>query len=149
VAESGRCGDRSPFFQLYPAFARWHAALKAQIRAEGAIDTRTLTHRRRLEIRSYTEAANTPTQGSAADGFKLALVRLWRDRHTMPEARVIGVVHDEMIVEVPRAQAEAAHAWVQQHMEAAMTRVVRGQVPIVAEVTIGQDWAGSPLDGGS
>jgi DNA polymerase-1 len=136
---------RRTFFQMYPAFAQWHATLKRQIRTQGSLETRTLANRRRLDIRSYTEAANTPTQGSAADGFKLALVHLWQDHHTMPDARVIGLVHDEMILEVPTVQAYAASAWVKRHMEDAMTRLVRGQVPIQADVSIGQDWAGTPL----
>lgn len=140
---------RRAFFQMYPAFERWHGDMKRQIRREGSIDTRTLTGRRRLDVREYTETANTPTQGSAADGFKLALARLWQDRQSCPTARVIGVVHDEIIVEAPLHEAEAAKAWLKQHMEAAMTRVVRGKVPIVADVKIGQDWAGTPLEKGN
>ena len=92
---------RQTFFALYPRFHRWHAHLRGAIRQHGSIETRTLAGRRRLGIRSYTEGANTPVQGSAADGFKLALARLYKDRQTHPEARVIGVVHDEILVECP------------------------------------------------
>ncbi len=136
---------RSTFFRLYPAFKRWHAQMRHEIDTHGSLTTRTLTNRRRLDIRRFTEAANTPTQGSAADGFKLALARLWRDRATCPDARVIALVHDEMVMEVPVAQAEQAATWVKWHMEEAMTWVVQGKVPIIADVAIGQDWAGTPL----
>jgi DNA polymerase I-like protein with 3'-5' exonuclease and polymerase domains len=137
---------RRAFFQMYPAFVRWHGDMKRQIRREGGIDTRTLTGRRRLDVREYTETANTPTQGTAADGFKVALARLWRDRQSCPTARIIGVFHDEILVEVPQDDAAVAKAWLQQHMEAAMTHIVKGKVPIVANVQLWQDWAGTPLE---
>ena len=87
---------RQTFFDLYPAFRQWHGRLRRQIQQQGSIETRTLRGRRRLGIRSYTDGANTPVQGSAADGFKLAVAQLYKDRHAHPEARVIGVVHDEI-----------------------------------------------------
>src|SRR5262249_28059570 len=103
------------FFQMYPRIAQWHAALRRRIRQQGQIETRTLTGRRRLHITNYREAANTPVQGSAADGAKLALVYLDRDQQAMPEARVIAFIHDEFILEAPCAIAEDVKAWAVRH----------------------------------
>jgi DNA polymerase-1 len=95
----------------------------------------------------YSAVLNTPVQGTAADGFKLALAHLYANRHEVPEARVVAVVHDEILVECPIPAAQETAAWMKRHMEAAMTEVVGGAVPIVAETTIARDWAGTPLEG--
>jgi hypothetical protein len=55
----------------------------------------TLTGRVRGGV-GYTQARNTPFQGLAADGAKLALWRLVREGY-----RVVGFVHDEVLVELP------------------------------------------------
>ena len=135
---------REAFFRLYPTLRGWQNATGALLRYDGAIDVRTLLGRRRLGITRYTEAVNTPVQGAAADGFKLAMARLYTHRHEAPEARLIMCVHDELVVECPVAQAEEAASWLTRHMEAAMDEVVQGQVPIEVEVQIGRDWAGTP-----
>jgi putative DNA primase/helicase len=133
------------FFELYPKFDTWHTRLDRDIQKRGAIETRTKFGRRRLNITSYRDAANSPCQGSAADGLKLALVRLWRDRDAVPGVRVVGTVHDEIILEAPLEQVDAASRWVEQHMREAMERVVENQVRIVVGVTEGRDWAGTSL----
>jgi DNA polymerase I-like protein with 3'-5' exonuclease and polymerase domains len=98
-----------------------------------------------LNITNYREAANTPTQGSAADGAKLALVYMDHDRHSMPEARVIGFIHDEFVIEAPIDKAQEAAAWAVKHCEDAMRKIVSGKVPIKAKAIIAKDWAGTPL----
>jgi DNA polymerase-1 len=136
---------RQAFFQLYPGIRQWHTATGAVLRYEGAIDTRTLTNRRRLAVTQFTDALNTPVQGTGADGLKAAMAALWQHRAEAPEARLIACIHDELVVECPVEQAEATAQWVQRHMETAMAAIVAGGVPIAAETTIGQDWAGTPL----
>lgn len=60
----------------------------------------TLTGRKRGET-SYCAEKNTPFQGLAADGAKLALYYL--DKAGF---KVVGFVHDEIITEVPQEKAE-------------------------------------------
>jgi P4 family phage/plasmid primase-like protien len=136
---------RQAFFSLYPGIARWHEHLKRRIWDEGSIETRTLTGRRRLGIDWVNDAANSPIQGSAADGAKLAIGWLWQDRARCPTARVVNIVHDELVIECPIEEKEKVATWVKWHMEKAMTRIVNGQVPMVVDVTIAKDWAGTPL----
>jgi hypothetical protein len=57
----------------------------------------TTTGRMRGAV-SYTQARNTPFQGLAADGCKQALWEL-----TKAGYRVVGFVHDEFVIEIPRA----------------------------------------------
>ena len=84
-------------------------------------------------------------QGTGADGLKWALARLFAHRDEAPDARLVAVIHDEIVVECPVEGAAQAAAWLQQHMAAAMTEILHAAVPVVVETTIGQDWAGTPL----
>ena len=87
----------------------------------------------------HTERLNTPIQGTAADGLKAALGLLWQRRDEMPEARVIIACHDEIVVEAPSEQAEAAKSWLVTAMVEGMSRFVKS-VPIVVEATVGSTW---------
>ncbi len=83
-------------------------------------------------------AINTPIQGSAADLIKVAMVRLDRRlRDAWPDAWMILQVHDELVFDVPAAQAEAVAALVREEMEAAMPL----KVPVKVDITIGTTWA--------
>lgn len=80
----------------------------------------------------YTEARNTPFQGLAADGAKLALWEL--DRQGF---RIVAFVHDEIVVEVAD-EAEAARAG--DVMNRAMEQVLFPGVPSAVEWAIGDRW---------
>ena len=78
-----------------------------------------------------------PIQGTAADIMKLAMAAVWkRLRQELPEARLVLQVHDELIVECPEAQAEAAAALLKEEME----RVVTLSVPLTADAHWGKNW---------
>jgi DNA polymerase-1 len=109
------------------------------------METRTLAGRRQLAVKHFTVALNSPVQGSGADGLKLALARLYHHRQEVPEARLIAVIHDEIVAEAPAAVAKQTAAWLARHMTEAVQELVGDTVPIVVETTIGRDWAGSPL----
>ena len=145
LTESEAQQHRGTFFQLYPALRQWHQATGAALQQSQAIETRTLAQRRRVDVAKYTEALNTPIQGTGADGMKSALARLFAHRAEVPDARLIMCVHDEIVAECPQEQAEETAQWLQTHMTTAMAEIVGGAVPVVVETTIGQDWAGTPL----
>jgi DNA polymerase-1 len=71
-------------------------------------------HSKNNNVRQFGErtAVNTPIQGTAADMIKLAMIaiheRLTRD---FPETKMIMQVHDELVFEVPEAQAEEVREW--------------------------------------
>ena len=108
----------------------------------------TLYHRRRelpelrssnFNMRSFGErvALNMPIQGTAADIMKLAMVRVWaRLKRELPQARIVLQIHDELIVECPAQQSEAAQKILQEEM----TGVARLRVPLVAEAHSGSNW---------
>ena len=82
-------------------------------------------------------AMNSPIQGTAADIMKIAMIRV-RDRlkGSGLDARMILQVHDELILEASRADAEAAMALLCEEMENA----VKLSVPLDVEAHIGESW---------
>ena len=78
------------------------------------------------------------THNSSADIIKRAL-RLLHDRLKGTEARVVNVVHDEVVVECPAEGAEEVSAVVKEQMEAAGEEYVRA-VPVKVEASVTDEW---------
>ncbi len=92
-----------------------------------------------FNLRSFGERAamNAPIQGTAADIIKIAMVKVYKAlQEKCPEAKLILQVHDELICEVPQAQAEAVAQILKEEMENA----VELSVPLRADVKIGSSW---------
>jgi DNA polymerase-1 len=132
---------RQRFFTAYAGLRRW----RRETATTQPTETRTMAGRRRLDVKAFTERLNSPVQGTGADGLKWALARLFAHRDEAPDARLVAVIHDEIVAECPIKGAEQTAAWLQEHMAAAMTEILHDAVPVVVETTIGQDWAGRPL----
>lgn len=82
-------------------------------------------------------ALNAPFQGSAADIIKVAMVRL--DRALAEQglaSRLILQVHDELVLEAPENEIEAAQSLVASVMEGAASL----KVHLAVDVGSGQDW---------
>ena len=90
-------------------------------------------------LRAFGErvAMNMPIQGTAADIIKIAMIRTRKAlRDSGLDAKLILQVHDELIVEASRADAEAAAAILKNEMEHAATT----RVPLTVEVAMGESW---------
>jgi DNA polymerase-1 len=137
-AEARRLRDR--FFSVYDGLRRW----QRQARGDEPTDVRTRLGRLRVGVDRRTVRLNTPVQGTAADGLKVALGLLWEQRKRLGSAVPVVVCHDEIVLEC--AADEAAHVAdvLRGLMVRGMQRVVR-TVPVVVEVTICQDWSGTPF----
>ena len=82
-------------------------------------------------------AMNTPVQGTAADLIKLAMVHVYdRLAREVPSAKLLLQVHDELIVEVPFADADAAAKVLHEEM----LGVAQLAVPLTADVNRGETW---------
>ncbi len=92
-----------------------------------------------FNIRAFGERAamNSPIQGTAADIIKLAMVRVSEALQKGGfEARLILQVHDELIIEAPEKEVPAVSALLKQQME----QVISLEVPLVADVSVGDNW---------
>ncbi len=90
--------------------------------------------------RGYAErqAINAPLQGGAADVIKRAMVKLPQAlRKAGLTGRMLLQVHDELLFEVPEAEAEATAALAREVMQGAASL----SVPLVVETGIGHSWA--------
>jgi hypothetical protein len=95
----------------------------------------TLTGRVRGSV-GFTQARNTPFQGLAADGAKLALWALIRAGY-----RVVAFVHDEFLIELPE---DADHTAEARRVEEIMNRGmedVTGDVPVACEYALARRWS--------
>ncbi len=81
---------------------------------------------------------NAPIQGSSADIIKRAL-RLLHDRLKGTEARVVNVVHDEVVVECSEEGAEGFARVVEEAMCAAGEEYVKA-VPVKVESAVTDEW---------
>lgn len=85
-------------------------------------------------------ARNMPIQGTSADIAKLAMVLLHETLRTRyPTARLVNMIHDELVVECDETDAASVGTVVQTAMEDAMRHIVPAVTP-KADVHIGAHW---------
>ena len=134
------------YFATFPGVRKYMDAVVEKARETGFVET--LFHRRRdlpeltssnRNLRAFGErvALNMPIQGTAADIMKLAMIAVWRRlKDDLPQARLVLQVHDELIVECPKADAPEVARILAEEME----RVVTLSVPLTAEAHWGKNW---------
>ena len=135
------------YFESFPAVRDYMDTTVTEARNRGY--TETLFGRRRAipELRSDNprirqagerQAMNAGIQGLAADIFKVALVRI--DRRLTVDglaSRLVLQVHDEVILEVPGSEEDAAAALVAEEMQGAFEL----RVPLEVNLAFGATWA--------
>lgn len=127
------------YFEAYSGIRAWHR--KSGWELKFTDKQRTLCGRRFVwrEPPSFTVFVNRQVQGTAADIAKIALGRL-PSALKGTEAKIIAMIHDEIIIEVPEANADDAAIILQRTMETSGNEVLR-TVPVVAEARIADNWA--------
>ena len=81
---------------------------------------------------------NTPIQGTSADILKRAL-RLLKEELSTTSARVVNIIHDEIVVEANTAEAETVAEKVERVMCAAGEEYLK-TVPVKVETEIADEW---------
>ncbi len=90
-------------------------------------------------VRQFGERAamNTPVQGTAADIMKIAMIKVYNEiKKRNLKAKIVLQVHDEMMLEVPKDEAEEVKQLLKQCMESAACL----KVPLIAEVSEAENW---------
>lgn len=82
-------------------------------------------------------AINAPVQGTAAEVLKLAMIELDKKLESKKGPRMLLTVHDELVVESPKAMAPEISKLVKDIME----NVIQLCIPLKAEVGFGENWA--------
>ena len=134
------------YFAGFPRVRAFIDRILEEARQTGVV--RTMAGRRRLvpnltsrnfqmRAQAEREAVNMPIQGSAADILKKAMIDLHAElpRRGL-KTRMILTVHDELLFESPRDEADDAAAVVRDRMENAMAL----SVPLTVDVGIAGNW---------
>jgi DNA polymerase-1 len=134
------------YYRTYAGVKKYMDELPDKARAEHCV-VRSLSGRLRripqLEAkgqeraRAEREAINMPMQGSASDIIKLAMLKVHEAlKREKLQAQMILQVHDELVLEVPKAEVEKVSALVKKAMEQA----AKTDVPLVVETGSGENW---------
>ncbi|HYP54064.1 MAG TPA: DNA polymerase, partial [Pyrinomonadaceae bacterium] len=134
------------YFQTYRKLDAW--LREAAQRAVRERTARTLSNRlarfnfdpadKQAVSLAQRNGKNTPIQGSSADIIKRAL-RLLHDELRGGTARIVNVVHDEIVVEADAGEAEAVAVKVREAMCAAGEEYVK-RVPVKVETEVADEW---------
>ncbi|MCL1472012.1 bifunctional 3'-5' exonuclease/DNA polymerase [Argonema antarcticum] len=132
---------RIRFFQAYSGVKRWHERIRRTVYVKDIKQIRTIGGRRRRWSKKprLSELLNHPVQGTSADMLKVAIARLFK---VLPKtgAKLIGVVHDEILLECPQTTLKRTSHILKKVMVEAGELYLQ-QVPVEVEVTISSSWA--------
>ncbi|HEX2193561.1 MAG TPA: DNA polymerase I [Candidatus Limnocylindria bacterium] len=134
------------YFAAYPGIRRYTTEIRILARDQGFVST-LLGRRRYLPeltarnsaLRSAGErmAINMPIQGTAADGMKIAMVRLDAAmREGGLRSRMLLQVHDELVFETDEAELPVLAELANEIMEGALPL----DPPLEVELKVGTDW---------
>jgi DNA polymerase-1 len=135
------------YFAKYPEIRSYMERTKEEARTNGFVTTlfgrKCFTQgiaEKNPAMRAFAERAaiNAPIQGGAADIIKRAMMKLEPALAAANlSARMLLQVHDELVFEVPEAEAEATRTLVKKVMEEAASL----DVPLVVETGVAKSWA--------
>lgn len=134
------------YFERFPGIKNYMETIVREARDKGFVETIYKRRRelpeinsRNFNVRNFAErtAINSPIQGSAADILKVAMINLDKEiEEAGLSTRMLLQVHDEIVLEVPRAELETVKALVKETMESAIAL----SVPLIADENDGQTW---------
>ncbi|MEI7897288.1 MAG: DNA polymerase I [bacterium] len=136
----------SQYFVKYPDIKAYMDGTIESARHNGYVET--MRKRRRYlrdinsgnaTIRSFAErnAINAPIQGTAADMIKIAMINIFAEMNRLQlKSRMIMQVHDELVFDVHKDEAETLKPLVMQGMQNA----IHLDVPVLVEMNTGRNW---------
>jgi len=132
---------RETFMRTYRGIRSWHKSL-SDWGTEEVIYDPSGSGRRRAAVFSKNVKANTPVQMVEAHGFKRALQVLYNSRHEAPSARLVMMVHDELIAECDADDVERTQKWLCKGMLEPMQALLPG-VTVRVDVKVTRSYADS------
>jgi DNA polymerase-1 len=138
------------YFQRFPGIRDYMEETKTFARANGYV--KTIFGRRvwvagikskNMQERAFAErqSINAPLQGAAADIIRRAMIRLPDALRTAGlQSRMLLQVHDELIFEAPKGEADKLCAIAKDVMESAPEPAVILSVPLTVETKAGPSW---------
>jgi DNA polymerase I len=146
---------KEAFFETYPGIREWHRRVGEACKRGEDVAFSLLGRPRKIGLKRskytgryepvFTEATNHMVQGSAADALKLTIARLWETRDECSgDPLLVGMIHDEIILEVDEGHSEEATDWLMRCMSEAVKEVTGDpETPVVVDVETRKSWGGS------
>ena len=138
------------YFAKFPGIKQYMDDTIAQAKAQGYVETlfgrRSHTpniNDKKPAHRAFAErqSINAPIQGSAADVVKRAMIRVPEAlKDAGLSAKMLLQVHDELVLECPKREADDTCALVKRVMEGAALPALDISVPLVVEAQTGSNW---------
>jgi DNA polymerase I-like protein with 3'-5' exonuclease and polymerase domains len=148
------------FFKLYGGYKPYHYRIWKRADSEFRENGEVLLKTRSGRVRRLTEddmrykskqdpskkrpkktvVYNTPVQSLTSDGLKQALFLLWPHLKAL-DARLVNIVHDEIIIECRKDVAAEMSGRLEDCMVRGMECYLK-KVPVVVEAKIADSWAG-------
>jgi DNA polymerase-1 len=138
------------YFERFPGIRAYMDKAKAELREKGFVTT---LFGRKVHIpdmgaksaaqRQFADRAaiNAPIQGSAADIIRRAMARIPAAIAAEGlKARMLLQVHDELVFEAPREEADAVCALARRVMEKAAEPAFSLSVPLIVEARAADNW---------
>jgi DNA polymerase-1 len=134
------------YFARYSSIRDFMDGVVEQAKKTGFVET-VLHRRRRIfnldssnpgkRAQARRLAVNTVIQGSAADLIKVAMVNIQRkiEAENLP-VKMILQVHDELVFELPTAEADEHAKWISYEM----SNAIKLDIPLKVDVTFGPSW---------
>jgi DNA polymerase I-like protein with 3'-5' exonuclease and polymerase domains len=130
------------WLNAYPNIARWHNQCREWVKAGEPV--RMVDGRRRYlmgEAEKHTTMANNIVQGSCASAMKLALAEIYDKLPSIdPTARLVGVIHDEVLIEADTDRAWAVLELAEAAMVEAGKEIFGDSILLEAEGSVGDSW---------
>lgn len=145
------------FFEMWEGIREWHGRAVVRAHEAGQISSPIGRVRRvpdvwdgndRVVGAAERKAINSPVQGFASDMMQVAAACIegtLRGVDPVPEARLVGTVHDSILVEVPAERWQEVTAECKRAMENEVPIVLERMgcefdVPLIADATVGTRW---------
>jgi DNA polymerase-1 len=140
----------SAYFRKFPGIKAYMDETIKAAKANGYVETIFGRRTHVLGIndkngatRGYAErqAINAPIQGAAADVIRRAMIRLQSELgKSRLKAKMLLQVHDELVFEAPKEEADDVIALARRVMEKAALPAVDLSVPLIVEARAGRHW---------
>ena len=135
------------YLRKYNGIKKFMDNIKEEAKEKGYVTTMFGRRRYLPELQSQNfmirqfgarAAINMPIQGTAADIMKLAMIEVQKQIEKQGlKTKLVLQIHDELLLEVPRKEEDIVKEILKQSME----NVVELLVPLIAEVSTGNDWS--------
>lgn len=134
------------FFETWPEVRELHQIISGMTGQGGEGSMRFPRSGRVHGAKWFSELCNLTFQGPAADGAKAATFEVSRRCYTVKSSAlygsyIVGMIHDELLLESPADRAEAAKAELCEVMISEMRRVACPDVPVAVSAKILDRWS--------